>query len=78
MNAEFILMGCSVSSGVPSIGNDWGACDPVEPKNKRDRPCAVVLTDKTTMLIDTGPDFRAQVNTLGIKTPDYLRKSFPL
>ncbi len=33
MSAEFILMGCSVSSGVPAIGNDWGECDPAEPKN---------------------------------------------
>lgn len=70
MKCEFILMGCSVSSGVPSIGNDWGACDPAEPKNRRDRPCAVVRTDRTTVIIDTGPDFRGQMNALGIKTID--------
>lgn len=63
-------MGCSVSSGVPAVGNDWGVCDPHEPKNRRDRPCAVVRTDKTTLIIDTGPDFRAQMNTLGIQAPD--------
>ncbi|MEC8665999.1 MAG: MBL fold metallo-hydrolase, partial [Pseudomonadota bacterium] len=57
--AEFILAGCSVSSGVPAIGNDWGKCDPNEPKNRRDRPCAIVRTDHTTLVIDTGPDFRS-------------------
>ena len=63
-------MGCSVSSGVPAVGNDWGACDPNEPKNRRDRACAVVRTPKTTIVIDTGPDFRAQMTSLGIKTMD--------
>ena len=70
MSAEFILMGCSVSSGVPAIGNDWGACDPNEPKNRRDRPCAVVRSDKTTLIIDTGPDFRQQMNELDISDFD--------
>lgn len=63
-------MGCSVSSGVPAVGNDWGVCDPNEPKNRRDRPCAVVRTAKTTLIVDTGPDFRAQMNALGIQQLD--------
>ncbi len=70
MSAEFILLGCSVSSGVPAIGNDWGVCDPSEPKNRRDRPCAVVRSDRTTLVIDTGPDFRAQMNHMDIDTID--------
>lgn len=70
MKAEFILAGCSVSSGVPAIGNDWGNCDPDEPKNRRDRPCAVVRTATTTVVIDTGPDFRKQMNDLDIGTLD--------
>ncbi len=70
MKAEFILMGCSVSSGVPALGNDWGACDPGEPKNRRDRACAVIRTPQTTLVIDTGPDFRAQMTALGIQSLD--------
>ena len=66
MSAEFILLGCSVSSGVPAIGNDWGVCDPDEPKNRRDRPCAVMRTESTTLIIDTGPDFRSQLTRLGL------------
>lgn len=68
--AEFLLMGCSVSSGVPAIGNDWGNCDPNEPKNLRQRPCAVVRTDDTTLIIDTGPDFRDQMNRHNIANLD--------
>ena len=63
-------MGCSVSSGVPAVGNDWGACDPDEPKNRRDRACAIVRTENTTIAIDTGPDFRAQMTALDIKVLD--------
>lgn len=63
---QFLLLGCSVSSGVPAVGNDWGKCDPNEPKNRRDRPCAVVRTENTTLIVDTGSDFRAQMNAINL------------
>lgn len=59
---RFTLMGCGGSAGVPMVGNFWGACDPNEPKNRRLRSSALVQTEKTTVLIDTGPDFREQSN----------------
>ena len=31
------ILGCGTSSGVPRIGNDWGDCDPDEPRNRRPR-----------------------------------------
>lgn len=74
---EFILAGCSVSSGVPAIGNDWGKCDPNEPKNRRDRPCAIVRTDNTTLVIDTGPDFRSQMNRHNIANLDGVIYTHP-
>jgi phosphoribosyl 1,2-cyclic phosphate phosphodiesterase len=43
-------------------GNDWGKCDKTEPKNNRTRSSVWVRTDRTSLVIDTGPDFRAQVN----------------
>lgn len=59
------IMGCGSSPGVPRIGGDWGACDPTNPKNRRTRPSVLVEgftgDDKTTVIIDTGPDFREQV-----------------
>ncbi len=60
--AVVTVLGCGNSSGVPAVGNYWGACDPAEPKNKRDRCSITIQTDETTLLIDTGPDFRHQVN----------------
>ena len=36
------MLGSGTSSGVPRIGNDWGACDPAEPKNRRRRVSILV------------------------------------
>ncbi|MDZ4306653.1 MAG: MBL fold metallo-hydrolase, partial [Allopontixanthobacter sp.] len=29
---KLVMLGCGTSTGVPRIGNDWGNCDPDEPK----------------------------------------------
>lgn len=55
------ILGCGTSSGVPRIGNDWGACDPTEPKNRRLRSSILVESDGKTLLIDCGPDLREQM-----------------
>jgi phosphoribosyl 1,2-cyclic phosphate phosphodiesterase len=55
------ILGCGTSSGVPRIGNDWGACDPAEPKNRRTRVSLLVEHDGTRILVDTGPDMREQL-----------------
>ncbi|WP_380877342.1 MBL fold metallo-hydrolase [Sphingomonas sp. DBB INV C78] len=55
------LLGCGTSSGVPRIGNDWGACDPSEPKNRRRRASILIETASTRLLIDTSPDLREQL-----------------
>ncbi len=61
------ILGCGSSGGVPRIGNDWGVCDPAEPRNRRSRcsilvrswaPCA---NQPTLILIDTAPDMRDQL-----------------
>ena len=59
------ILGCGSSAGVPRFGNDWGLCDPDEPKNNRKR-CSILVertgpAGKTTVLIDTGPDIRQQL-----------------
>ena len=62
---RFTILGCGSSPGVPRIGNDWGACDPREPKNRRRRASLLVQRigagGTTTVVIDTGPDFREQM-----------------
>lgn len=55
------ILGCGTSSGVPRIGNDWGDCDPSEPRNRRSRASIVVESDATRLLVDTSPDLRQQL-----------------
>ncbi|MFT6559211.1 MBL fold metallo-hydrolase [Sneathiella sp.] len=55
------ILGCGTSGGVPRIGNDWGACDPNEPKNRRSRCSILVENEGTKVLIDTSPDMRNQL-----------------
>ena len=59
------VLGCGTSSGVPRIGNDWGACDPAEPKNRRLRSAILVESKDESLLIDCGPDLREQMNAAG-------------
>ncbi len=72
MQAELIVLGCGDSAGTPRIGNDWGQCDPHEPKNIRTRPSICVRTQKTSIVIDTGPDFKQQINRENIKSIDAI------
>lgn len=63
---RFTILGCSSSPGVPRINGDWGACDPGNPKNRRTRASFLIEQiapdgGKTTVVVDTGPDFREQM-----------------
>lgn len=66
MSIKITILGCGNSSGVPAIGNYWGACDPNEIKNIRTRCCVAVQSDATTIIIDTGADIRNQMNGFDI------------
>lgn len=55
------ILGCGTSSGVPRVGNDWGTCDPAEPRNRRRRVSILVEHEGVTVLVDTGPDLREQL-----------------
>ena len=62
---QFTLLGTGSSGGVPRVGNQWGKCDPSNPKNRR-RRCALLvelLSDAgtTAVLIDAGVDLREQL-----------------
>lgn len=61
MTLRYTILGCGTSSGVPRIGNDWGSCDPNNPKNRRTRVSLLVQSDTTTILVDTSPDMREQL-----------------
>ncbi len=71
---RYTILGCGSSAGVPRIGNDWGACDPQNPKNRR-RRCAMLVerigqNGTTRALIDTGPDLREQLLSADVSKLD--------
>jgi phosphoribosyl 1,2-cyclic phosphate phosphodiesterase len=55
------ILGCGTSTGVPKIGNDWGECDPNEPRNARLRTSILVESAGERVLVDCGPDLRQQL-----------------
>lgn len=56
------MLGSGTSTGVPRIGDEWGECDPNEPKNRRTRVSIIVESDEgKRLLIDTSPDLRMQL-----------------
>ena len=64
------ILGSGTSSGVPRIGNDWGVCDPAEPRNRRLRSSLLVEHGDTRILIDTSPDMREQLLAANVAAVD--------
>jgi phosphoribosyl 1,2-cyclic phosphate phosphodiesterase len=68
---KLLMLGAGTSTGVPRIGNDWGLCDPAEPRNRRSRVSIIVESSEgTRLLIDTSTDLRSQLLTNGIDRVD--------
>ena len=55
------ILGCGTSTGVPKIGNQWGQCDPTEPRNARMRSSILVQSGGQRVIVDCGPDLRQQL-----------------
>lgn len=66
------LLGAGTSSGVPRIGNDWGDCDPAEPRNRRTRASLLVEAAGSRILVDTSPDLREQLLAADVATVDAI------
>ena len=55
------FLGTSTSYGVPVIGCRCPTCTSTDPRNKRTRASAFVVSDEgTRLLIDSGPEIRLQ------------------
>ena len=68
---KLVVLGSGTSTGVPRIGNDWGDCDPEEPRNRRTRVAIVVEgADGGRVLVDTPTDLRHQLLATGIARID--------
>ncbi|MBN9047130.1 MAG: MBL fold metallo-hydrolase [Rhizobiales bacterium] len=79
---RFTILGCGSSPGVPRINGDWGNCDPKNPRNRRRRAALLVerfneAGESTVVVIDTGPDFRAQMIDAGAHRLDAVVYTHP-
>jgi phosphoribosyl 1,2-cyclic phosphate phosphodiesterase len=57
------FLGTGTSQGIPVIGSDHEVCKSSNPKDKRLRVSVWVHTEKTSLIVDCGPDFRQQMLT---------------
>jgi len=74
MTRKITILGSGSSGGVPRVGNEWGKCDPTNPKNRR-RRCSALVTQtgpagETRVLIDISPDLREQMLSSEIRDID--------
>jgi phosphoribosyl 1,2-cyclic phosphate phosphodiesterase len=76
-SGKIVILGCGNGAGTPSIGNNWGKCDPNEPKNRRTRASVAILTVNGTILVDSGPDLREQLNRHNIVDVDAILYTHP-
>lgn len=67
---KITILGSGTSTGVPEIGCTCPVCTSPDPRDHRLRASALVETDDARILIDCGPDFRAQVLGLPFKKID--------
>ncbi len=67
---KFILTGSGTSQGVPVIGCKCQVCQSADPRDKRLRTSGVLQSERTTLVFDTGPDFRQQMLRAGITRLD--------
>ncbi|MGN0224055.1 MAG: MBL fold metallo-hydrolase [Muribaculaceae bacterium] len=65
---KLTFLGTGTSTGVPQIGCHCDTCTSTDARDRRLRTSAIVTTDSgANILIDCGPDFRAQI--LGVGSP---------
>jgi len=68
---KVLILGSGTSTGVPRIGNDWGDCDPDEPRNRRTRVSILVESNAgNRLLVDTSTDLRQQLLAYDIERVD--------
>ena len=66
------ILGCGTSQGVPVIGCDCEVCKSQDPRDKRLRTSILIQTERTTICIDAGPDFRQQMLRENVKHLDAI------
>ncbi|GIV28319.1 MAG: MBL fold metallo-hydrolase [Bacteroidia bacterium] len=69
---EVIFLGTGTSQGVPLIGCECAVCISDDERDKRLRSSILVRDEETTIVVDTGPDFRQQMLREKIKRIDAI------
>src|SRR6185312_13737270 len=69
---KITVLGSGTSSGVPTIGCSCAVCYSTDPRDTRLRPSILIRNGERNIVIDTTPDFRAQVLRAGIKRLDAI------
>jgi phosphoribosyl 1,2-cyclic phosphate phosphodiesterase len=67
---QLVFLGTGTSTGVPAIGCDCAVCRSDDPRNQRLRCAALVRAGRTTVVVDTGPDFRTQMLRADVRRLD--------
>lgn len=67
---EVTFIGTGTSQGVPVIACNCTVCKSFDNKDKRLRSSVWLKTDDTSLVIDTGPDFRYQMLRAQVKSLD--------
>jgi len=66
------FLGTGTSVGVPVIGCKCAVCTSDDPRNNRMRSSVVVRAGEVTILVDSGPDLRAQALREDLRTIDAI------
>ncbi len=74
---KITFLGTGTSSGVPMIGCECEVCSSACKKDKRLRSSILVQSATTTVVVDTGPDFRYQMLRQKIKHLDAVLFTHP-
>lgn len=74
---KITFLGTGTSSGVPMIGCECEVCTSTDPKDNRLRSSILVQSPKTTLVVDTGPDFRYQMLKHKVKKLDAVVFTHP-
>jgi phosphoribosyl 1,2-cyclic phosphate phosphodiesterase len=74
---KITFLGSGTSGGVPVIGCDCAVCSSTDKKDNRLRSSILVQSSKTTLVVDTGPDFRYQMLRQKIKHLDAVVFTHP-